>query len=110
MQELINIAKEIIPEADIEMENNLLRLSWKTNDDPDRPEKRYQPIIIEIHEELLDFILRINSGKFPQHVSPELRKEFSSFLRYKRSQFNPCTTENLNKSHTPEYWVFSPET
>lgn len=109
MKELLDVAKDIIPEADIaETENNIIRLSWKTNDDPDRPNKRFQPVIIEIHDDFLS-PLRTSSGKLPENISPEIRKEFTSFVRNKRTQFKPRTTKNNQEPHAPDRWVFFPE-
>jgi len=110
MQELLEIAKEVIPEADKPtIKGNLIRLSWKTNDDRLRKEKRFQPIIIEVQDDFLPPIPGIQGFKFPEHVTPKIRVEFITFLRDKRSQFDPRVTENSNQSHTPEYWVFAPE-
>jgi hypothetical protein len=109
MEELLDIAKKIIPEADYtEIENNIIRLSWKTNDDPKRPNKRLQPVIIEIQNDYLT-PSGINSSKFPDNVSSKIRKEFAAFIRDKRAQFTPRTTKDNQESHTPDYWVFSPE-
>jgi hypothetical protein len=111
MEELFDIAKTIIPEADCaKIENNLIRLSWKANDDPKRQSKRPQPVIIEINEDFLEFVSTFNKGKLPDSLILEIRKEFTAFIIYKRSQFQPRATENREESHTPEYWIFFPET
>jgi len=110
MEELRDIAKKIIPEADYaDIINNSIRLSWKTNDDPERPNKRFQPVIIEIQYDRLN-PYGINSGELPDNVSPEIGKEFAAFVREKRAQFNPRTTKYTEEPHTPENWVFPPET
>jgi len=104
IEELLEIAAAIIPEADVaEIDpktKRAIRLSWKTNDDPSRPNKRFQPVVIELRNDFTDL---------PNHVSSELREEFSSFIRNKRKQFKPRTTDNPEKPHTADYWIFPPE-
>jgi len=109
MEELFKIAREIITEADVaEIENNIIRLSWKTNDDFNRPNKRFQPVIIEIRNDYLE-PPTVNSSKFPEHASPKIRIEFATFIRDKRAQFNPRTTKNNEEFNAPERWIFVPE-
>lgn len=107
MQELLDIAKEIIPEADItEIDHNpnQIRLSCKAEKNHLRRHKRFQPIIIQLDDDSFP-----NFGKLPNHVGDKLRVEFTAFIRDKRSQFNPHTTKSSKQGHTPEIWVFSPE-
>jgi len=106
IEELLEIAKEIIPEADktsINQATGEIRLSIKAEHDSNRRSKRFQPIIIQLNDS------SFNLGKLPDHVGDKLRIKFASFIRNKREQFNPRTTEHRNKSHTPEIWVFPPE-
>jgi hypothetical protein len=106
MQELAAIATRHFPDdADITIDpdtHQRIRVSWKTNDDPSRSSKRVQPIIIELHEDFL------NITNPPDHVSPEIGEEFSAFIRKKRAQFKPRTTEEPNQTHTPDKWIFPP--
>lgn len=104
--ELMEIAQSVIPEADhadiAPSPTRGFRLSWKTLDDPERPSKRAQPVMVELHPDFMD-------GRLPQHVTPELRKEFASFIRAKRAAFNPRTTRDRQDSHTADHWIFPPE-
>jgi len=107
MQELLEIALEVMREVDKHdispPPERMIRLSWKTNDDPDRPSRRAQPVIIELHE---DFMV---GRELPEHVPPKIRKQFAAFIRQQRARFKPRTTENPHQSHTVDRWVFPPE-
>lgn len=106
MKDILNVMLKVLEEqfknADIRpMPNGQFgfHVSEKTNNDPARPSKRYQPIIIQLHE---DF----GTSEFIKRPLSEIQKEFSAFVVNKRSKFNPRETKNLNDSHTPEYWIF----
>jgi len=105
MQELLEIALEVMPEADnheiLPPPKRAMRLSWKTNDDPDRKNKRFQPVIIELNE----FFMQ---GDLPEHVPTKLREEFAAFVSHKLQQFNPRTTDSPHQSHTADHWIFPP--
>jgi len=106
IKELLEIAKEIIPEADvaeIDRDANQIRLSIKAPHDPNRRNKRFQPMIIQLNPDSFRF------GEFPDHVGDKLRVEFATFVRNKREQFNPRATKHREAPHTPEIWVFPPE-
>lgn len=106
MQELLKIAKDVFPGADqaeiLPGPKRALRLSWKTYDDPKRPSKRYQPIIIELRADFMP-------GALPEHVSAGLNKEFAAFVRHIRARFKPRTTESKKQAHTPDHWIFPPD-
>lgn len=106
LQELLDIALVVMPEVDqhefAEAPRRGFRLSWKTHDDPHRPSKRVQPIVVELHQDFLD-------GGTPKHVSPEIAEKFASFIRDKRAQFRPKATERAEQTPTPERWTFPPE-
>lgn len=99
---MLAVLKEQFPNADIQLLPNGrlgFRVSEKTHNDPSRKSKRYQPIIIQLHE---DF----GTSEFFKRPPSEIQIEFSTFVVNKRSQFDPRETDNLNDSHTPDYWVF----
>ena len=79
-----------------------IRASWKTPHDPLRKSKRFQPIIIQLHE---DF----RTSELAERPFLEIRKKFASFIRNKCSQFIPHTTDSHHQGHTPEVWIFPPE-
>ena len=103
LQKLVEIIKSEIPEADeIEIAKEprkAIRVSWATNDDESRPNKRFQPVVIKLYKGL----------KLPADFGDELCKKFATFIRNKRRNFKPRTTENRQESHTPDYWIFPPE-
>jgi len=106
IEELLEIAKKIIPEADktsINYKTNEIKLSCKAERDPLRRHKRLQPIIIQIDIDCLPL------RQIPDHVGDKMRVEFASFISNKRAQFNPRTTKHRDESHTPEIWIFPPE-
>ena len=103
MQQFIDIIKTEFPEVDdicvSEGTRKAVRISWKTNDDDSRKNKRCQPIIIQLNE---DF-------DFTGDLGDKLSKEFAAFIRNKRANFKIRTTNDRNETPTPEYWIFPPE-
>lgn len=102
LNSMLKVLEEQFKNADIQpLQNSQLgfRVSEKTHDDPMRLSKRYQPIIIHLHK---DF----GTSEFCKRPLSVIHKEFSAFIVNKRSQFNPRETDDLNKSHVPDYWVF----
>ena len=103
LQKFIEIIKSEIPEADdieiAEEPRKAIRISWKTNDDDLRPSKRFQPIVIELYKDI----------ELPTDFGQKIYEEFAAFIRNKRANFKPRTTENRQKSHTADFWVFPPE-
>ena len=108
IDQLFEIAKPLFPEADKASIDPLpngkkgMRFSWKTNDDPLRPSKRFQPVLIVMHE---DF----HTSAFAQKPAAVIHKEFAAFVRNKRAQFNPRTTSHPGESPTEDVWVFPPD-
>lgn len=106
LRELLEITKTMFPGADqaeiLPLPKRALRISWKTHDDPDRPNKRYQPIIIELHPDFLA------AAPLPDHVNAAVNREFTAFLSSQRAQFKPRTTESPKHPHTPDHWTFRP--
>ena len=110
MQELFSslmaTVKSEFSNADIEknqVKNEpAISVSWKTLDDPLRPSKRFQPVIIKLHE---DFA----TSELAKRSFSEINKEFTEFIRNKRSQFKPRTTSKPDEPHTADYWIFPPE-
>ena len=103
---LLDIVHQEIPEAEIKpfdygVEKSI-RVSIKAPYDPERPSKRFQPIIITLHE---DFV----TSEFSKRPFSEIRKKFTSFIKNKRAKFNPRTTQHANEPHTADYWVFPDE-
>ncbi len=86
----------------IDPKRYFIRVCWKTRDDLSRPNKRINPIIIELHE---DF----GSSSFAEYSNDKIRKEFSAFIRNKRKTFEPTTTDNPDQSPRVETWIFPPK-
>ena len=103
---LLYIVRQEIPEAETRLIDDgvekSIRVSIKAPYDPGRPFKKLQPIIIKLHE---DF----STSEFSKRPFSEISKEFTSFIRHKRSKLNPRTTQDLNEPHTTDYWVFPNE-
>ena len=97
---LFEVARPQFPDGtDAVLENERMRFSWKTNDDPSRPSKRAKPVVITLHEDFRTSEL----GKRPL---AEIHEEFAAFIVIKRAQLNPCETDHANQTHTPEHWIF----
>jgi len=107
LSQLLDNVKEELPdgtEVKLSQRGNeqIIRVSWKTLDDPLRKSKRFQPIIIQLHE---DF----STSEFAKRPFLEINKKFTAFIRKKCAEFTPRTTDNSNELHTVDYWIFPPE-
>lgn len=104
MEKLLDIVRQKIPEAESNLSDDgkLIRVSIKAPHDPDRLFKRFQPIIIKLHE---DFA----TSEFSKRPFSEISKEFASFIKNKRAKFNPRTTHDSYETHTADFWVFPNE-
>ena len=85
-------------------DNQGIKVSWLANDgDESRQHKRFQPVVIKLHTDFL-------TSEFASSPSPVIDEEFTSFIRNKRSQFVPRTTDNKYEGHmTHDLWIFPEE-
>ena len=83
-------------------EGKFIQIMQRTMDDPSRPSKSWQPVNIGLHE---DF----SSSPFAHLPTSEIRREFITFIRKKRAQFQPRTTSDPFEPHTAECWIFPAE-
>lgn len=105
-QLLDTVIAELPEEAEVKLSppgtNPRIRASWKAPCDPLRKSKRFQPIIIQLHE---DF----SASELAERPFLEINKVFAAFIRKKCDKFIPRTTDSSNESHTADYWIFPPE-
>lgn len=102
--ELLKLTKSEFNDADVTVipsdneEGKSIRVSWSDT----KNKKKYQPVIISLHE---DF----GSSEFSQNPINVICGVFIKFISNKRSQFKPRTTNHTNETHICDYWVFPPE-
>lgn len=107
LSQLLDTALAELPKtAEVELSppgtNMRIRASWKAPYDPSRKSKRFQPVIIQLHE---DF----STSELAERPFLEINKVFAAFIRKKCEEFIPRTTNNPYESPTADYWIFPPE-
>jgi len=105
IKSMLEITKKEFNDADVTIipsdseDGQSIRLSWKTEDSKKYNTKRYQPVIISLHE---DFC----TSEFFQNTIEIMTVKYSGFLQNKRSELEKRTKEKSSKIHSSNYWVF----
>jgi hypothetical protein len=102
LEELRALVRPLFPEADVKVVDSAVRVSWRTNDEPARPNKRVQPILISFGEEVMDNLTRAEVRELPERLAEAM----VTFVSGKLATFQPRTTSGRHESHVPEEWVY----
>jgi hypothetical protein len=79
-------------------------ITWKLNNDPDRPNKHSRPIRLIFSQEALEDYLCLSDQR-----QSAATKRIIQFVTRRLSQFNPEHDVPRYQSVPPEEWVIAPE-